>query len=154
MLTAAVRELDLQELSSTTDDSLNCRFAFPFYAATGTTDSAVVYFEIEPGKRLGVHHDSAEEIVLVLEGTGEATIGDERGTVSKGDMAVIPAWAPHGFVNTGDSTLKVVGFFSGATLIHRFPEPVIPGEEMAFIVHDKTGESVYAGASLPVPVPA
>ena len=36
---------------------------FPFFRGTGTKSTAVVYFEIEPGYRLGTHTDSAEEIL-------------------------------------------------------------------------------------------
>ena len=50
---------------------------FPFYAATGNQSSAVVYFEIAPGRSLGRHTDSAEEIVLVLSGVVEASLGEE-----------------------------------------------------------------------------
>ena len=44
---------------------------FPFSLGTGNKNTAVVYFEIEPGHRLGMHTDSAEEILLVLDGTAQ-----------------------------------------------------------------------------------
>jgi quercetin dioxygenase-like cupin family protein len=37
-----------------------------------------VYFELEPGKELGAHTDSAEEIVYIIDGTVEATIGNNN----------------------------------------------------------------------------
>jgi quercetin dioxygenase-like cupin family protein len=83
------------------DPTMRIRVNFPFYVGTGTKSTAVVYFEIEPGCRLGTHTDSAEEIVLILEGEAEATVGDERGRVSAGEMAVLPAMVPHGFRNVG-----------------------------------------------------
>ncbi len=33
---------------------------------------------------------------------------------------------PHGLVNTGDETLKVVGFFSEAEVVSSFDEPIQP----------------------------
>ena len=63
---------------------MRIRVNFPFFAATGTESSAVVYFEIEPGHYLGTHTDSAEEIVLILAGTVEASLGEETGVLSAG----------------------------------------------------------------------
>ena len=33
---------------------------------------------------------------------------------------------PHGVRNTGDETLKVVGFFSGSKIVSKFEEPLQP----------------------------
>ena len=82
---------------------MRIRVNFPFYAATGNERSAVVYFEIDPGHYLGTHTDSAEEIVLILAGSVEASLGEERGRLSAGQAALIPAaialfrakWDPH-----------------------------------------------------------
>ncbi len=98
----------------------------PFYAATGNKSSSVVYFEIEPGRYLGTHTDSAEEIVLVLSGNVEATLGDEKGQLSAGQAALIPAMAPHGVQNIGDETARCVGFFSAATVESTFDHTLMP----------------------------
>ena len=151
MLTAEIGTLTLNSIASLEDPALESRYGFPLSSGTGTTNSAVVYFEIEPGKRLGMHNDSAEEIILILEGTAEATVNGETGLLAAGAMAVIPTWAPHDIANAGDTTLKVVGFFAGATLVHTFHEPIIPGAEIAVIIHDHQGESAFAGARLQAP---
>ena len=151
MLTAEIGTLTLNSIASLEDPALESRYGFPLYSGTGTTNSAVVYFEIEPGKRLGMHNDSAEEIILILEGTAEATVNGETGILRTGGMAVVPTWAPHDVANAGDTTLRVVGFFAGATLVHTFHEPIIPGAEIAVIIHDQQGESAFAGAPLPAP---
>jgi mannose-6-phosphate isomerase-like protein (cupin superfamily) len=102
------------------------RVAFPLNHHTGTADSAVVYFEVAPGDHLATHTDSAEEILYIVSGTGEAECGDERGVVTAGDLAVIPAMVPHGIRNIGEETLRVVGFFSESTIVSTFAEPVQP----------------------------
>jgi quercetin dioxygenase-like cupin family protein len=102
------------------------RVNFPINKVAGSADSAVVYFEVQPGEYLPTHTDSAEEILYVVAGTGEAHAGDERGVVSKGDLAVIPAMVPHGIRNVGDETLRVVGFFSEAEIYSAFEEPLQP----------------------------
>jgi mannose-6-phosphate isomerase-like protein (cupin superfamily) len=59
-------------------------FAFPLSSATGTASTAVVYMELEPGAELPSHTDSAEELLLVLDGSAEATVGDEEGRLEAG----------------------------------------------------------------------
>jgi quercetin dioxygenase-like cupin family protein len=109
------------------------RFGFPISSATGTGASAVVYFELEPGAVLPVHTDSGEELLLVLEGVAEATIGDETGTVRAGDVAVVPALAPHGLRNVGDVPVRVVGFFASSTVVSLFPEGAPTGDQVFVI---------------------
>jgi quercetin dioxygenase-like cupin family protein len=127
MLSVNTRELELREGWIDSDrDVARVNVAFPLNRFAGTDDSAVVYFEVEPGHRLATHTDSAEEILYIVTGSGEATIGDDRGTASAGDLIVIPAMAPHGIANTGSETLRVVGFFSQAEVTSTFEEPVQP----------------------------
>jgi quercetin dioxygenase-like cupin family protein len=102
------------------------RVTFPINKWTGSRDSAVVYFEIEPGNRLAHHTDSAEEILYVVAGEAEAEVGDEHGPLAAGDLAVIPAMVPHGLLNVGDETVKVVGFFAESEIISTFKEPMQP----------------------------
>ena len=46
--------------------------------------------------------------------------------MAAGDLAVIPAMVPHGIKSVGDEPLKVVGFFSEATVVSSFDEPIHP----------------------------
>jgi uncharacterized RmlC-like cupin family protein len=62
----------------------------------------------------------------VVAGEAEAQVGDERRRLTAGDLAVIPAMIPHGLVNVGTETVKVVGFFSESEIISTFNEPVQP----------------------------
>lgn len=98
----------------------------PINRWVGARDTAVVYFEIQPGDRLATHTDSAEEILYIVAGEAEAEVGDERGRVRAGDLAVIPAMVPHGLRNVGDGPVKVVGFFCRSEIISSFDEPVQP----------------------------
>lgn len=127
MLTAKTTHTDLMQVWLDSDpDSARLRVTFPINKWAGSRDSAVVYFEIEPGDRLARHTDSAEEVLYVVSGEAEAEIGDERGRIAAGDLAVIPAMVPHGLVNVGDQTVKVVGFFSESEIISTFDEPMQP----------------------------
>jgi quercetin dioxygenase-like cupin family protein len=127
MLTTRTSELELMRGWFDSDpDRTRVRVTFPINKWAGSGHSAVVYFEIEPGNRLAEHTDSAEEILYVVAGDAEARVGDERRRLSAGDLAVIPAMVPHGVVNVGSETVKVVGFFSESEIISTFNEPVQP----------------------------
>jgi quercetin dioxygenase-like cupin family protein len=145
VLASNINDLTLSELKTPADPSLGAQFTFPISAATGAAATAVVYFEVAPGKRLGRHTDSAEEVLYIVEGEGEATIGEERASISAGSLTVIPALVPHDIRNTGSVPIKVVGFFAGSALMHVFFEPMLPGAEVAIITHGPEGESLFAG---------
>jgi quercetin dioxygenase-like cupin family protein len=102
------------------------RVTFPINRFAGSRDSAVVYFEIQPGDHLATHTDSAEEVLYIVAGEAEAHAGDERGVVRAGDLAVIPAMVPHGLRNLGSETVKVVGFFTESEIVSTFAQPVQP----------------------------
>ena len=119
--------LDLMDAWHDSDpDHKRVHVNFPINTFTGTADTAVVYFEREPGERLATHTDSAEEILYIVTGEAEAHVGEERGRVRAGDLAVIPEMVPHGLANVGDEPVKVVGFFCRAEIISTFGEPVQP----------------------------
>ena len=127
VLTVKTTELELTQGWFDSDPAhLRVRVAFPINKWAGARDSAVVYFEVNPGDRLARHTDSAEEILYIVAGEAEAEVGEFRGRLAAGDLAVIPAMVPHGLVNVGQETVKVVGFFSAAEVISTFKEPVQP----------------------------
>lgn len=126
MHTADLTTMELLDAWYEHEPAMRIRVNFPFFAATGNESTSVVYFEIEPGHFLGTHTDSAEEIILVLSGNVEATMGDETGRLSAGQAALIPAMVPHGVRNIGEETARVVGFFSAATLESTFDQPMMP----------------------------
>jgi quercetin dioxygenase-like cupin family protein len=126
MLTASTPDLDLIEAYIDSDPRGRVYPAFPINRFTGAEHTAVVYFEVQPGEYLPTHTDSAEEILYIVAGEGEAQAGDERGRLRAGDVAVIPALVPHGIANTGAETLKVVGFFCESEIVSTFDEPLQP----------------------------
>ena len=121
-----VQQLELAEMWSETDPDRGVRVNFPITLASGAASTAVVYFEVPPHKHLGMHTDSAEEIVYIVSGRGEAVVGDERAEIETGSLALIPSMVPHDVINTGDEPLRVIGFFSSATVLSTFEEPFAP----------------------------
>ncbi len=126
MYTVDLNHLEMFEGWYEEDPAMRVKASYPFYAATGNESSSVVYFEIEPGHYLGTHTDSAEEIVLLLSGTVEASLGDAKGQLSAGQAVLIPAMVPHGVRNIGDETARCVGFYSAAIVESTFEQPIMP----------------------------
>jgi quercetin dioxygenase-like cupin family protein len=126
MIAERIEDLELMEGWYEDDPTMRVKVNFPFFLGTGTKNTAVVYFEIEPGYRLGTHTDSAEEILLVLEGEAEVSLGDEEDRLSAGEMALVPAMVPHGLRNVGEETVRVAGFFSSNVIVSTFDQPLMP----------------------------
>jgi quercetin dioxygenase-like cupin family protein len=117
--------------------------AFPLHSATGAADSAIVWINLEPGGELAMHQDSAEELLLVIEGEVEATVDGETGRLGERQLAVVPLMVPHGMRNVGDGPARVLGFFSSSTVVSTFEEPMGPGGPQLFVT----------GAPFPIAVP-
>ena len=140
-------DLDGYELAPTAP---GLRVAFPLHSATGTASSATVLFELDPGAELPVHTDSAEELLIVVQGTAEARVGDEVGRLGRHGLAIVPPMAPHGLRNVGDDVLRVLGTFSASTVVSTFERPLQPGGPDVLVI----GSPVPMGAHLEEPVAA
>ena len=145
MLTFDLEKVPLQEMRGE-DGSLHFKFGFPIHAGEGSSDCAVVCMEIEPGQSLGMHKDSEEELVFVLEGSAWGTVGEESAELGAGAAVVVPAMVPHDFRNKGTKTLKAIGFFSGATVVSTFEPAPFPGADAMIVWHDRHGETVMGGS--------
>jgi quercetin dioxygenase-like cupin family protein len=119
-------DVELTEYWCEADPALRGRLALPIHTGTGAASTAAIYFEHEPGEHHGRHTDSAEEIVLVLEGEAEVEVADERLCLQAGGIAVVPALVPHDIRNAGESRLSVVGFFSSSAVVSHFDETLSP----------------------------
>ena len=133
LTTLSLDDLGLVNMTQSNSDmevDVNFPLSPEFPASTGLELDGghnVVYFEIEPGKKLGTHTDSPEELIVCFEGGGiETWAGDAEGEIGAGDLAVIPPMAPHGFRNTGDVTARFLGIFSDSTTVSEFEEELQP----------------------------
>ncbi len=117
MKTVNLNKIELTEFIGKDDPKQHCKATFPLLGAHGTRQVATVYIEIEPGDNLGRHTDSAEELIVVLEGEVEAVVGDQKASVRKGEITVVPRMVPHDFKNVGQTTARILGVFGGANNI-------------------------------------
>ena len=142
MIITNLNKLDLIENWNEDDPAMHCRSTFPLLGAMGTNNSAAVYFELEPGDYLGRHTDSAEEVLLILAGTVDVTIGDEQGRLSQGEMAVVPEMVPHAIYNIGQDKARVLGFFGSPNIVATFDKTWQPANSNVVDTAVLSAESV------------
>lgn len=118
--------IDLVHGSFANDPATAFRGGFPVSGGDGAESLASVYFELDPGKSLGEHTDSPEELLIVLNGEVELTVGNERARAGRGQIAIVPAMVPHNVRNIGADVAQVLGVFPSPTVEATFVQPVQP----------------------------
>jgi quercetin dioxygenase-like cupin family protein len=119
-------ELELMAAHHRDDSDNVVRAAWPVHRGTGARSTATVLFELARGKHLGTHTDSAEEVLVVLEGEVEIVVGDERCRAGAGAIAVVPAEVPHDVIGVGDTPARVTGVFPSNTIVSVFVDEWVP----------------------------
>ena len=77
----------------------------------GITSSSLSYSEVGVGAGAPLHTHESDELIVILEGTLEARIGDEVSTVGAEHTLVVPPGVPHAFTNAGPGVARILGFF-------------------------------------------
>ena len=60
------------------------------------------------GGQVPWHNQEQEEVYLVLDGTGEMCLGDERGVMTAGQAVAIPPGVFHQITNVGPTPLRLI----------------------------------------------
>lgn len=93
-------------------------------AEQGLSGLSVWRQSMAPGSATPPHQHDCEEVVLVLEGSGEVRIGDEVVPFGPDSTLILPPNVAHQIFNTGKVALRTVAAFS-ATPVGTF----LPGGE-------------------------
>jgi quercetin dioxygenase-like cupin family protein len=133
MITARLNGLELLEVWAEEDSETRFRLAPAISSESPTASTQLIYFTLEPGERVGRHAHSAEETMLVLEGTVEQSVGDEQQQLSAGEVAFKPAGTFHDERNVGSQTLRCVAFFTSAAILHTWEVPLMPMGSRGFV---------------------
>ncbi len=73
----------------------------------------VVLMSIPAGEEIGNEvHEGHDQILIFVEGSGVATIGNDETAVNEGDLSFVPSGAYHNFRNTGSGPLKLYTMYS------------------------------------------
>lgn len=95
----AIRKADLPFIGS----------SYNFVGADHADVGVSIYMiEAQPGRGAPLHIHEYDEIVIIQEGRSRMVVGNETREVGTGDILVVKARTPHGFVNIGEGVLKQV----------------------------------------------
>ena len=61
---------------------------------------------------------------------------------------MVPALQPHQIRNTGTTTLKVLGFFAGSSIVSLFEDSLFPGTDQVLFVTGPNGQDVFNASRL------
>lgn len=98
-------------------------------------DVTVFYERIAPGDRIPLHKHTIDEVFFLDRGRVEATLGENRETISSGAVVFVPAGQKHGFHNVGEGVARVHAVFPSQEItieyLERNPAPGTEGDEPA-----------------------
>ena len=90
-------------------------------------DITLIVEEIAPGDRIPLHTHPINEVIVILEGDPEVTLGDETRALGPGGVVFIPAGTPHRTRNATTSRVCVHAMFPseriGIEYLERNPAP-------------------------------
>jgi len=70
---------------------------------------SVMEFVTPPGKGVALHvHEREDELVYLLEGEIEVTLGNQKMKAVPGVMALLPRGIPHGYTNIGNKPSRLL----------------------------------------------
>ena len=72
----------------------------------------LVVMTIQPGEEIGEETHDGDQILLFVEGEGEAILEGQPSPVGAEDYVFVPAGMVHNFVNTSDGPLRLVSIYA------------------------------------------
>lgn len=98
---------------------------------------AMGFVILEPnGGQVPWHNQEQEEIYFIVEGTGEACLGEERREISTGQALYIPPTVFHQLTNTGEAPMTMIYVYA-------------PGGDVAHWRQELEGTLPVAGVDVP-----
>ena len=71
-------------------------------------ESQLVVMTIQPGDEIGSEiHEDHDQILIFVEGTGQAILNDETFDIKADDLVFVHAGIKHNFINTGETPLRL-----------------------------------------------
>jgi quercetin dioxygenase-like cupin family protein len=131
MIAADLNDAELRPAWCEHDPALHWHMQLPFQG-DGLASFTPIYFTLEPGHMLPWHTDSEEELILVLAGTVEITVGYEGCRLQAEMLASVPAMEPHRLCNVGAEVARLVGIFAGTRIVSTFEYVVMPEGDRVF----------------------
>jgi quercetin dioxygenase-like cupin family protein len=108
------------------DETARWRSASGHGPDDGAKESGSSVLEVDPGCRLPVHTDSAEETIVVVSGTASVTVGEQAAELPAGGVALVPECVPHEVRNAGSETLRFVAVYASTDVTTTYEHDVQP----------------------------
>ncbi len=84
-----------------------------FYREIVTNEhSQLALRSVEPGSDIGERVHNADQVLVVIEGTGEAVMNRQHSPVQAHSLVVVPAGTRHNVRNTGSTPLKILTLYA------------------------------------------
>lgn len=126
MLYIDPEQLELADAWQDGDPTARWRSGPGHSPSNGAESSGSSLLEDDPGCRLPRHTDSAEETIVILYGTAEIEVGDERRVAAAGGLAVVPKCVPHEVHNIGREPLRFAAVYAEPDVVTSYERPVQP----------------------------
>ncbi len=91
-------------------------------AAEGLAGLSVWRQTLAPGATTPPHRHDADEVVICLDGEGEACEGDEVRRFRAGQVVTLPAGREHRLTNVGAASLELVAVIAGTPVATWLPD--------------------------------
>ena len=88
----------------------------------GVSGISFLLVEAPPGRGPRLHRHDYDEVIVVLDGVGRFTAGEEQVELAAGDTLVIPAGTAHSFVNIGSTVLRQVDLHASPRFVTEWLE--------------------------------
>jgi mannose-6-phosphate isomerase-like protein (cupin superfamily) len=88
------------------DDLPRIGSSYNFVGADRDVDVSIYFVEAEPGRGAPLHRHEYDEIAIIQEGRSRFVSGDAIREAGPGEILIVKAGTPHGFVNIGSEPLK------------------------------------------------
>lgn len=96
-------------------------------AEGSSTDMALGFSAIPPGASTEEHSHRAQEVALILTGTGRIFIDDQPNEVGPGTLVLTPSWSRHRTIVTGDEPMLSLWVYAPAGSESRWlPDKKVP----------------------------
>jgi quercetin dioxygenase-like cupin family protein len=91
--------------------------SYEFHGEKHNAPISAYLVNAKPGQGPPLHTHPYVEVIFMLEGCAQVTIGDETREVNAGSIAVIPANMAHRFVNSGETMLRQIDIHASPRFI-------------------------------------
>lgn len=99
----------------------------------GSRNMSVTLIEVPTGASERLHsHEEAEQVYVVLRGTGSMSAAGDTEELEAGDLALIPPATDHEIANGGDDELALVSVQSPAVAIDELYERQLAGRAAGY----------------------